>query len=113
MLLCIVLGAVIVLAGQWTLHKTSSTEFCLSCHTMQAPYEEYTGSAPFQNQNGIRAESPDCHIPEGGMGYLLAQPPASKDVYYQVITCLIYPSHAPGERSKQHHSGSCVDRTLE
>ncbi|HFZ2354919.1 TPA: cytochrome C, partial [Citrobacter freundii] len=27
MLLCIVLGAVIVLAGQWTLHKTSSTEF--------------------------------------------------------------------------------------
>ncbi|HHP5906363.1 TPA: NapC/NirT family cytochrome c, partial [Citrobacter freundii] len=36
MLLCIVLGAVIVLAGQWTLHKTSSTEFCLSCHTMQA-----------------------------------------------------------------------------
>lgn len=86
MLLCIVLGAVIVLAGQWTLHKTSSTEFCLSCHTMQAPYEEYTGSVHFQNQKGIRAECADCHIPEGGVDYLVAKLLASKDVYHQFIT---------------------------
>ena len=86
MLLCIVLGAVIVLAGQWTLHKTSSTEFCLSCHTMQAPYEEYTGSVHFQNQKGIRAECADCHIPEGGLDYLVAKLRASKDVYHQFIT---------------------------
>lgn len=71
MLLCIVLGAVIVLAGQWTLHKTSSTEFCLSCHTMQAPYEEYTGSVHFQNKKGIRAECADCHIPQGGLDFWL------------------------------------------
>lgn len=86
MLLCIVLGAVIVLAGQWTLHKTSSTEFCLSCHTMQAPYEEYTGSVHFQNQKGIRAECADCHIPEGGLDFLVAKLRASKDVYHQFIT---------------------------
>ena len=86
MLLCIALGAIIVLAGQWTLHKTSSTEFCLSCHTMQAPYEEYTGSVHFQNQKGIRAECADCHIPEGGLDFLVAKLRASKDVYHQFIT---------------------------
>ncbi|MDE5204539.1 NapC/NirT family cytochrome c [Citrobacter amalonaticus] len=32
------------------MHKTSETSFCLSCHTMQAPYEEYQGSAHFMNQ---------------------------------------------------------------
>ena len=86
MLLCIVLGAVIVLAGQWTLHKTSSTEFCLSCHTMQAPYEEYTGSVHFQNKRGIRAECADCHIPEGGLDFLVAKLRATKDVYHQFVT---------------------------
>ena len=72
MLLCIVLGAVIVLAGQWTLHKTSSTEICLSCHTMQAPYEEYTGSGHFPKQKRNRAECAGLHIPEGGLDFLVA-----------------------------------------
>ncbi|KNC93869.1 NapC/NirT family cytochrome c [Trabulsiella odontotermitis] len=85
-LLGIVLGALVSLAAQWTLHKTSSTEFCLSCHTMQAPYEEYTGSVHFQNQKGIRAECADCHIPQGGMDYLITKFLASKDIYHQFIT---------------------------
>lgn len=82
----VVLGALAILAAQWTLHKTSSTEFCLSCHTMQAPYEEYTGSVHFQNQKGIRAECSDCHIPQGGMDYLIAKVRASKDIYHEFIT---------------------------
>ncbi|POT57666.1 cytochrome C [Citrobacter amalonaticus] len=85
-LLSAVVGALVVFAAQWTLHKTSSTEFCLSCHTMQAPYEEYLGSRHFQNQKGIRAECADCHIPEGGMGYLVAKIKASKDLWHQFIT---------------------------
>lgn len=86
MLLGVIIGVLIVLASQWTLHKTSSTEFCLSCHTMQAPYEEYTGSVHFQNQKGIRAECADCHIPQGGVDYLVTKLLASKDVYHQFIT---------------------------
>lgn len=85
-LLGAVLGALIVFAAQWTLHKTSSTEFCLSCHTMQAPYEEYLGSKHFQNQKGIRAECADCHIPEGGMDYLVTKVLASKDIWHQFVT---------------------------
>ncbi|WP_058913435.1 NapC/NirT family cytochrome c [Entomohabitans teleogrylli] len=81
-----IVGVAIVLATQWTMHKTSSTEFCLSCHTMQAPYEEYTGSVHFQNQKGIRAECADCHIPQSGMDYLVTKLVASKDIYHQFIS---------------------------
>ncbi|WP_411755561.1 NapC/NirT family cytochrome c [Serratia sp. (in: enterobacteria)] len=81
-----IVGAVLVFAAQWSLQKTSSTEFCLSCHTMQAPYEEYTGSVHFQNQKGIRAECADCHIPPSGMDYLLTKLVASKDIYHQFIS---------------------------
>ena len=59
----ILLGGALVLSSMWMMHKTSDTSFCLSCHTMQAPYEEYQGSAHFMNQKGIRAECRDCHIP--------------------------------------------------
>lgn len=85
-LLGAILGVFVILAAQWTLHKTSSTEFCLSCHTMQAPYEEYQGSKHFQNQKGIRAECADCHLPQGGVDYLFAKLRASKDIYHQFIT---------------------------
>ena len=52
------------------LHKTSSTEFCVSCHSMQTPLAEYQGSVHFQNTKGIRAECADCHIPNEPASYL-------------------------------------------
>ena len=82
----IVVGVMLTALTGWGLKKTSETEFCLSCHTMQAPYEEYQGSVHFMNQKGIRAECKDCHIPEGGLDYLVTKLRASKDVYHQFIT---------------------------
>lgn len=39
-----------VIAGAKTLHKTSETTFCLSCHSMSKPFEEYQGTVHFSNQ---------------------------------------------------------------
>ncbi|WP_424588472.1 NapC/NirT family cytochrome c [Buttiauxella sp.] len=85
-LACIVTGVALTVATSWGLKKTSETAFCLSCHTMQAPYEEYQGSVHFMNQKGIRAECKDCHVPESGSDYLLTKLRASKDVYHQFIS---------------------------
>ncbi|GKX55269.1 cytochrome c-type protein [Leminorella grimontii] len=86
----IVLGIVIGAFGfggsSYMLHKTSETSFCLSCHTMQAPYEEYQGSVHFKNQKGIRAECSDCHIPQEPLDFFIAKMKASKDVYHQFIS---------------------------
>ncbi len=39
-----------VIAGAKALHKTSDTAFCLSCHSMSKPFEEYQGTVHFSNQ---------------------------------------------------------------
>ncbi|MEZ9523943.1 NapC/NirT family cytochrome c [Enterovibrio norvegicus] len=68
------------------MHATSSTEFCVSCHSMQIPYEEYEGSVHFSNAKGIRAECSDCHIPNDPIGYVVTKIRASKDIYHEFVT---------------------------
>lgn len=42
--------------GTWQgVHYTSSTEFCLSCHSMRTVGEEYQTSIHFRNASGVRA----------------------------------------------------------
>ncbi|ATM86737.1 NapC/NirT family cytochrome c [Yersinia massiliensis] len=82
----IVLGIIGFSGGSYVLHKTSETSFCLSCHTMQAPYDEYQASIHFKNQKGIRAECSDCHIPKAPLDFIIAKIKAGKDVYHQFIT---------------------------
>ncbi len=71
---------------QVILDKTSSTEFCLSCHSMETSYKEYLGSVHFSNAKGIRAECSDCHIPQEPMEYLWTKIRATKDVYHEFVT---------------------------
>lgn len=68
------------------MHYTSSTEFCLSCHSMEIPYKEYQGSVHFSNAKGIRAECADCHIPTNPMSYLVTKIRATKDIYHEFVT---------------------------
>lgn len=82
----IVIGWVTLGGSAAVMHMTSSTEFCLSCHTMQIPYEEYQGSKHFSNAKGIRAECADCHIPSDPIDYVITKIRASKDIYHEFIT---------------------------
>ncbi|MGL5386163.1 MAG: pentaheme c-type cytochrome TorC [Enterobacterales bacterium] len=83
-------GAVVMLVllwGGWQgVHQTSSTEFCLSCHTMSTVGQEYQQSVHFKNASGVRAECEDCHIPPGIMPTLLRKAAALNDVYHEFIS---------------------------
>ncbi|WP_375748114.1 NapC/NirT family cytochrome c [Vibrio sp. HN007] len=68
------------------MHYTSSTEFCVSCHSMSIPLEEYEGSIHYSNAKGIRAECSDCHIPTDISGYLFTKIRATKDIYHEFVT---------------------------
>ena len=68
------------------MHYTSSTEFCVSCHTMETPHKEYQGSVHFSNAKGIRAECADCHIPTDPVDYVITKVRASKDIYHEFIS---------------------------
>ena len=43
---------------------TNSLWFCTSCHEMDTVYKEYKKSVHYQNQSGVRAICPDCHVPK-------------------------------------------------
>ncbi|EHE6169759.1 NapC/NirT family cytochrome c, partial [Escherichia coli] len=44
LLIAVVVGGGGLLLAQKALHKTSDTAFCLSCHSMSKPFEEYQGT---------------------------------------------------------------------
>jgi len=79
-----VIGSVTLFATQKTLHYTSTTEFCTSCHSQQIPAEEWRGTLHFSNATGIRAGCQDCHIPHEGMEYLTTKIGGLKDVYGEI-----------------------------
>lgn len=78
------LGVILLSSTALILHKTSSTEFCISCHTMQQPFAEYQGSIHFENPEGIRAECQDCHIPGSPVEFVLTKAGALQDVWGEV-----------------------------
>lgn len=82
--LCLVGVGVVALWGtQWVMHKTSTTEFCVSCHSMSYPKAEWEGSSHFANTKGVRAQCSDCHIPKEGWHYVKAKFIALKDLWYE------------------------------
>ncbi|MCX2961448.1 NapC/NirT family cytochrome c [Rodentibacter caecimuris] len=83
--LCFIgIGAMALWGTQTIMHKTSSPEFCVSCHSMTHPQQEWEGSTHFANAKGIRAECADCHVPQEGWHYLKAKFIALKDVWYEL-----------------------------
>jgi len=57
------LGAAALYATHWGMRATSTTEFCVSCHSMEKPQKEWMGSKHFSNKFDIQAGCADCHIP--------------------------------------------------
>lgn len=80
------LGAGVLGGTQYAMKATSSTEFCISCHSMSHPQAEWEGSVHFSNRKGIRAECADCHVPQDGLHYVKAKVVALKDVWHTFVT---------------------------
>lgn len=55
----------ILLTGVALHPALSSTDFCVSCHEMEAPLAEYKKSSHFSSASGVRAECSSCHITKG------------------------------------------------
>ena len=81
------LFGVAFLAGFNTLlAHTNATEFCISCHEMEANvYKDYVETAHYSNASGVRAGCADCHVPKEYGPKLLAKVIAVKDVYHHLL----------------------------
>ncbi len=60
-----VIGIIFWVGFETTVHATSTTEFCISCHEMEEfVYEEFKTSIHNSNRSGVMAGCKDCHIPK-------------------------------------------------
>lgn len=64
---------------------TNSTEFCVSCHSMHANYEEYKRTIHYSNRSGVRVECADCHVPKDFFPKMRAKVIAVKDIYHEIV----------------------------
>lgn len=102
----LILTGILLLAGANTfMQKTSTMEFCLSCHEMRDNiYEEYTKSLHYKNASGVRAECADCHIPKAWGPKALSKLYAANDVYHKIIGTVDTPEKFEKHRLKMAQS---------
>ncbi|HJW24007.1 MAG TPA: NapC/NirT family cytochrome c [Rhodocyclaceae bacterium] len=68
---------------------TNRTEFCISCHEMTIPFEEYKKTVHYTNRSGTSVGCPDCHVassktPNDYARKLTRKVVAARDVYGHV-----------------------------
>ncbi len=78
-------SAVFLFAFTKVVAFTNTMEFCVSCHSMSFPYEEYKRSFHYKNTVGIQATCADCHVPKEYPEKLIAKIIAVKDLYGEMM----------------------------
>ena len=90
----------VIFAGLFNagLAYTNEMEFCVSCHTMQTPYDEYKKSLHYKNQSGVQATCSDCHVPKPFIPKMVAKIVAAKDVYHEIVGTIDTPEKFEAHR---------------
>ena len=78
-------GIAFAVGFDYAVEYTNSTEFCLSCHTLQWVAAEWEESHHHSGRTGVRAECQDCHVPDALFPKMWAKIRASNDVYHQIM----------------------------
>jgi cytochrome c-type protein NapC len=84
--------------------RTSTTEFCLSCHEMKIMQEEFAKSIHFNNRSGVRLDCGDGHIQKGGLAKLISKVQALDDVYAHFIGTVDTPEKFEARREDMAHT---------
>lgn len=77
---------------------TNTTEFCLTCHEMEIPYQELQQTIHYNNPSGVRAECSDCHVPQQQPAKLLAKIQALDDIYGHIMGTIDTPEKYEAKR---------------
>ncbi|MCD6672006.1 MAG: NapC/NirT family cytochrome c [Burkholderiaceae bacterium] len=95
------------------LERTNTTEFCVSCHSMEATvYREYRTSVHYSNASGVRAGCPDCHVPKPLVPKLIAKVRAAKDVWHEILGTIDTPEKFEAHRWRMANAvWSMMERT--
>lgn len=59
---CLLSGVLLWGALNTGMEWTNRTEFCLSCHEMTIPFEEFKQTVHYKNRSGTTVTCADCHV---------------------------------------------------
>lgn len=82
----------------FVMESTNTTEFCISCHSMQWNYNELKETVHWQNGSGVHAGCADCHVPKEFWPKMRAKIIASKDVWHEIIGTIDTPEKYEARR---------------
>jgi cytochrome c-type protein NapC len=91
-------GALATVGFSVGLEYTNTTEFCVSCHSMQINYEELKGSQHWSNASGVHAGCADCHVPKEFFPKMHAKIIAAKDVWHEIMGTIDTPEKYEARR---------------
>ncbi len=67
----VLITALFIFLGNKAVVKTSTDEYCASCHVHPHSTQSWKRSTHYDNHRGIRVHCVECHLPPHGDGYLL------------------------------------------
>ncbi len=69
----LIVGVMLILIAGKALNKTSTNEYCVSCHIHPMADAAWKKSVHYDTQSGYRVACVECHLPPKGHGYLWAK----------------------------------------
>ena len=104
-------GGIIVGVAGWltfdaTLAATSTEEFCISCHEMEAnPWAQMQRTSHFSNAAGLHATCSDCHLPKEFVPKMIRKVEASREVWGTLMGIIDtpekYAAHTPKMKARE------------
>ena len=100
-----VIGIIAVALFDFSMHATSTDEFCTSCHEMSSPYEQLQKTTHHNSASGVAAGCSDCHVPKEFGPKMVRKIEAAREVWGS-ITGIIdtpekYAAHAPAMKARE------------
>lgn len=85
MVVGVLLGAVLLIGSFVSMEITGSNAFCLSCHEMQAAYDEYIESSHYKNHSGVTTLCGECHLPHKYPLKIFVKASRLAEVWYHLL----------------------------
>lgn len=89
----------------WAMEETDTLQFCTSCHEMRdTVYQEYKQTIHYQNQFGVRAACPDCHVPHPWPLLIRRKIEATNELWHKMLGTIDTP-----QKFEQHRQQLAED----
>jgi cytochrome c-type protein NapC len=86
LLLTLMVGGVLLIAGAAGLAWTNTEQFCIGCHEMRDNvYAEFKGTIHDVNRSGVRAICSNCHVPHQPWPLIKAKVLATHDLWSHIM----------------------------